>query len=48
MREKGYSFAQSFQSVKKKRPIVNPNYGFQSELAKYEIALKKKNLSSQN
>ena len=30
MREKGYGFKQSLQMVKAKRPIVNPNYGFQN------------------
>jgi hypothetical protein len=41
MTEKGQSFKQAFSIVKARRPIVNPNYGFQEELAKYDKVLKK-------
>jgi hypothetical protein len=30
--------------VRAKRSIINPNYGFQNELKKYEIKLKKMRL----
>lgn len=30
MREKGYGFKQAMQLVKGRRPIINPNYGFQN------------------
>ena len=41
MREKGFTLKQGIEYVRKKRSIINPNYGFQAELAKLEERLKK-------
>ena len=41
MREKGFTLKQGIEYVRKKRPIVNPNYGFQSELSRLEDRIKK-------
>lgn len=41
MRTKGLSFKQSLELTRAKRNIVNPNYGFQNELSKYELTLRK-------
>ena len=41
MKEKGYSFKSGLQLVKSKRKVANPNYGFQDELTRYELFLKK-------
>ena len=41
MRTKNIGFKQCLELIRSKRPIVNPNYGFQNELSKYEVALKK-------
>ena len=32
MMSKGYSYSFSLQYIRKKRSIVNPNYGFRNEL----------------
>ena len=42
MREKGYSLSEGIKEIRKKRSIVNPNYGFQNELSRYEMFLRKK------
>lgn len=41
MREKGFTMSQGIQYVRSRRPIINPNYGFQNELTRYEQQLKK-------
>ena len=48
MRDKGYSFKHSLQLVRSRRPIVNPNYGFQDELTKYEKTLQKMKAKEDN
>ena len=42
MRSLNMSFQHALGYVRSKRSVVNPNYGFQNELSKYELALKKK------
>lgn len=44
MREKGFSFQQGLGYVRARRGIVNPNYGFQTELSRYDQQLKKGNI----
>lgn len=34
MREKSFSLQQGIMYVRSKRPIINPNYGFQNELSR--------------
>lgn len=41
MKEKGFTLQQGTQYVRSRRPIINPNYGFQNELSKLEMQLKK-------
>jgi hypothetical protein len=41
MREKSFTLQQGIQYVRSKRPIINPNYGFQSELSRFEMQLRK-------
>lgn len=41
MRSEGMSFKQAMDYVRSKRAIICPNYGFQNELKRYELALKK-------
>ena len=36
--------AQGIGYVRSRRPIINPNYGFQTELSRYEQQLKKGNV----
>ena len=37
------SFQHGLGYVRSKRSVVNPNYGFQNELKKYELELRKNN-----
>lgn len=37
------SFQDGLGYVRSKRSVVNPNYGFQNELKKYELELRKNN-----
>ena len=41
MKEKGYGLQQAIGIVRSRRPIINPNYGFQTELSRLEQNLKK-------
>jgi hypothetical protein len=41
MRQEGMSFKQAMDYVRGKRSVICPNYGFQSELKRYELVLKK-------
>ena len=42
MKEHKMPFRDAMQLVKCKRPIANPNYGFQGELLKYDLVLRQK------
>jgi hypothetical protein len=41
MRKEGMSFKQALDYVRNKRSIICPNYGFQNELKRFELTLKK-------
>ena len=41
MKTEGYSFTQALELVRSRRSIINPNFGFQNELKKYDLKLKK-------
>jgi hypothetical protein len=41
MRGEGMSFKQAMDYVRSKRSIIYPNEGFQKELKRYELAVKK-------
>lgn len=48
MRAEGMSFQQALGYVRSKRAIICPNYGFQNQLKRYELALKKNNAPKQD
>ncbi len=48
MKEKGFSLQQGINYVRSRRPIINPNYGFQTELSRLEQNLKKGNTKPVN
>jgi hypothetical protein len=39
MKENKWKMEQSFELVKKQRPIICPNYGFVNQLKKFEVTL---------
>ncbi len=39
MKKRGWGFNETFNYVKKRRPIICPNYGFQRQLNQYEKEL---------
>ena len=45
MRAEAMSFQQALTYVRNKRSIICPNYGFQNELKRYEVVLKKTSTS---